>query len=329
MPVHELTRRLWRRRAPAIAVVALLVAAVAGSSAAAIDPTETGGGRSATPLMIFKSNGPLRRAADPTIQDLPDPCSGVRRNTKLGITTSIGTGQRYVCGTNRRDRISVPKLGNFVETWGASVWSFGGDDTINARNARPDEIDGGAGNDRGQFDSCDRVHNVEVANVSGDCPGVRPGVAKSPNDLEYRYNNARIECTTGLDGQRMIRLAEKPLMHAVDATPAVDWQFVAFTPTLYRWDGMNWQLAVRHRWLWDRSFDEQVTAFPNNGWRRLDTNQLWFLWFAPTQPGIYRVWLTIRWYAEEGMPAREVSAWAGPHYGPFEDPSHQWCVYPG
>jgi hypothetical protein len=326
MPVHKLT---LSRGLLALAGGALLVAAVAGSGAAGVGRPATGGGPPATPLRILKPNGQLRPSADPTIQDLPNPCSGVRRNTKLGITTSIGTGQRYLCGTNRSDRISVPRLGNFIETWGASVWTFGGNDTINARNRRPDEIDGGAGNDRGQFDACDRLHNVEVADVSGDCPGVKPGVSRPTSDLEYRYNFARIECTTGLDGQRLIRLAEKPLVRAVDATPAVEWQFVAFSPSLYRWDGTTWQLSLRSRWLWDRSFDEQVTAFPSNGWRRFDTNQLWFLWYSPTQPGTYRVGLTIRWYAEEGVPAREGTVWAGPHYGPFEDPSHQWCVYPG
>ena len=58
-----------------------------------------------------------------------------------------------VCGTRWADRIYV--------RGGDSVYAMQGNDTVYARNGKPDFIWGGRGRDRAYVDSCDSVYGVE------------------------------------------------------------------------------------------------------------------------------------------------------------------------
>jgi hypothetical protein len=248
--------------------------------------------------------------------------------------TTVQTGQNPVCGTIYNDRWTVPK--NVDD--GISIWGYAGKDVIRARNGKSEWISGGDGDDEGWFDSCDHIGaDVEKKHVSKKpCPGVKKQSKKSrrlgAKAVVYPLRiGAMIECTVDSAGRRLVRISEEPEMRAVDTTKQVDYQFVAYSPVLYQLNGSQWTAVAQDPWLWDHAYDEQIEAFPGNFWRRLDNNQRWFLWFYPQGPGIYRVGLNLKWYAQGKLPDHEESQWARAHYGPYEvrtgEYRHQACQY--
>jgi hypothetical protein len=249
--------------------------------------------------------------------------------------TTVQTGQNPVCGTLGNDWWQVPKN---VDN-GVAIWGYEGNDRILARNGKSESIFGGKGADEGWFDPCDHVaSDVEKRHVSKKpCPGVKKKSKRRrglrAQGIVYPLPDAGIiECTLDLTGRRLVRVSQEPQMRAVDATPQVDYQFVAYSPALYRLDGSQWTFVAQDPWLWDYTYDQQVAAFAGNFWRRLDNNQRWFLWFYPQGPGIYRVDLQLKWYAQGRLPVHEESRRAHAHYGPFEvragELRHHACEYP-
>jgi hypothetical protein len=117
----------------------------------------------------------------------------------------------------------------------------------------------------------------------------------------------------------------------------VDWQRVAWTGILYTLVNGEWVQASpttqgansQTEWLWDRTYDQQVVAFPGNLWRRFTTNERWFTWFNVKEPGSYRVAIKFRWFRPNGSVQHDELDWAGSHFGEFETAGgHQSCTFP-
>lgn len=249
--------------------------------------------------------------------------------------------QVWFCGTPGSDRMHSEV--------GHDIYAKQGADTIYADNNHVDEIWGGG--EKGQTDRAlidpklDRVKpDVELCATRAaprkwqSCKKLQPSqrrLARS-SDLVYPYIGPAVECTYQLDGQRFIRFTGEPTMRAPDVTTLPDFQTVAWRPLLYRWDGTDWKfLAWGQQWLWDRTRDQQfdqTEGFTGNFWRRFDNNKRWFLWFNPTEPGIYRVAIRYHWYAEKNptIPEHDDLQWARIHFGVAEDPTHPHaaCSYP-
>jgi hypothetical protein len=238
-------------------------------------------------------------------------------------------GQK-LCGTDDGDGFTARAGSHHIE-------GFRGDDNIVAVNGYPDEkIWGGPGRDTGTFDKCDRgrIKGVEKMNFSKSRCTPKPKPRRRTAALTYPFWQPTVECGLGAEtGRPRIRFVHEPLIRAADTTANVDWQTVAWSGLLYKWDGEQWVFRGQTNWLWDRTYDEQVEAFPGHYWRRLDrpSNERWFVSFNPTEPGVYRVAIRYYWYAAPLAPRYTFVAWASTHYGPaeFEDhPAHRWCVFP-
>jgi hypothetical protein len=121
-------------------------------------------------------------------------------------------------------------------------------------------------------------------------------------------------------------------MRAVDVTRNVDFQTVAFSALLYRLgENGDWTLDDRTEWLWDRTYDEQIEAFPGNYWRSFkgDTRVRKFVDFVIDQPGVYEVRIHYRWYAARGSKTHDVTEPVFYHLGPFQNRDQSACDFPG
>jgi hypothetical protein len=139
-----------------------------------------------------------------------------------------------------------------------------------------------------------------------------------------------MECSLESDGVRRVRFIRYPNVRAADATPQVDFQTVAWYGYLYKLgtDGV-WRVARRSSgWLWDRTYDLQVTNAPANVWRSFVTNDPAGLVFHPQEPGTYRAAVKYHWYETADAPAYDRYIWVRDHYGPYEDPTRTMCVFP-
>jgi len=224
-----------------------------------------------------------------------------------------------LCGSTRRDTFRAVGGGDIV-------WGYEGDDEIGARNGKPDEIIGGPGDDAGRFDPCDSLVGVERPKRAGGCPGV---AARSLLDVEPApFSDPVAECWRDADGTRVLNVLLEPEVRALDATAAVDWQTVAWRPSVMKKVDGEWALWEHGYWLWDRVYDKQVKAFPGNYWRSFGDDRRSFQWFELSEPGEYAMALSVHWYATAHAPARDEVAWARDHYGPPALLDFSACVFP-
>lgn len=231
------------------------------------------------------------------------------------------------CGTPGHDTMHG-RAGNVI-------YGQHGNDIIDARNGQRDNIYGGPGRDVALTDSpvLDTIESG-IERVRARRPAAAAASWRPAQFFNYPFYPPAIQCQfDGATGGRMMRIAEEPTIRAADATRRADWQTVAYSPLLYRWDGTQWVFVMQNIWLWDRVYDTQfdnTLGFPGNFWRRFDTNQRWFLFFRPPTPGSYRLAVRYRWYREGTVPDHEQLLWGGFHYGEFEDPehTHTYCYFP-
>lgn len=253
----------------------------------------------------------------------PQPCKGTVGGL-AGVVKSGTAAPEPLCGTGGADRLTA--IGG-----GDTVWGYHGRDTLRARNGKPDLVYGGPDADSGAFDACDRVYEVERAEPSPPaCAGVRPrSLAARAQEAPLPRSSPVIECTTDVSGAWRVRFLRDPRMRAIDATPEIDWQFVAWSPVLYRLNGDRWVRYREHSlWLWDLTYDQQVASFPGNFWRRFSDNERTFLKFVVQEAGSYRVAVRYHWYAGDAVPERDVGYFATKHFGDYEDPTRRFCVFP-
>jgi hypothetical protein len=52
-----------------------------------------------------------------------------------------------------------------------------------------------------------------------------------------------------------------PQMRAYDATGGHDWQFVAWRPDVWYWNGASWVLAAQGTWLWSWAYDDAPATY--------------------------------------------------------------------
>jgi hypothetical protein len=261
------------------------------------------------------------RADQTTTPPKPQPCKGTVSGL-VGVKKD-GTAQpEPLCGTGGKDTLTAVGGGD-------TVWGYQGDDELRARNAKPDLVYGGPGGDRGAFDACDRVYEVESVQTGAPaCPGVRERSHAARAQERLPYRSPAIECVRLNSGAFRVRFINQPTMRAFDTTDAIDWQFVAWRPRLYKLDGTTWKAVRWNIWLWDLTYDEQVRSFPGNFWRHLTTNERTFVWFTVKEPGAYRVAVRYHWYVGDGVPERAASYWVTRHYGPYQDPAQRACLFP-
>lgn len=240
-----------------------------------------------------------------------------------------------LCGSRYADRLTASKWG------GHHMRGFQGNDVFRARNKSPDEIRGDSGHDTAYIDANDSVVGVEVCKP-GPCPYSKlrastaaPHRRRAAEEPHYPAYISRTECRVLDDGTRQLWFISEPILRAVDATPRVDWQTVAWSPVLYKLESSRWVKVDENIWLWDRTND---TAPPDrlhgNWWRRLTGDKArTLLSFEPTAPGTYQVRLRLYWYRTARVPEHywEDSAESvDPHYSAwgFAGPPYKWCVFP-
>jgi hypothetical protein len=296
-------------------VVLALVFAAPGSSAIREDPGPPESGTAAPGAVGHHcETGPY--AKPPKIRS--DPSSPVK--------------QSNLCGSNQADEFWTNG-----EDW---VWGLGGNDVIHAKNGVPDVIYGGAGNDRAFIDGkgTDTTISVEKCRLPGRKTWTRCPKATTKNlrlaapsffaPADYPSWPATVECYRASDGSVVIRYPEEAAMRAVDSTSIVDWQTVATSDLLYKWDGTQWRLFGQSAWRWDRTYDLQWVPFVGNAWRTFDTGSRVFIHWELHESGKFRAAIHLHWYATPYVPAYDTLVWAGRHYGDFDDGTHQACDIP-
>jgi len=255
----------------------------------------------------------------------PQPCKGTVGGL-LGVKKTGTAEPEPLCGTGGKD--SLTAVGG-----GDTVWGYQGDDELKARNGKVDLVYGGPGTDAGAFDSCDTVYEVETKQPSPpSCPGVKArSTAAAGQASALPYASPIIECADNpkVPGGWRVRFIKQPYMRAIDASAAVDWQYVAWSPVVARWDGAKWTTYTKINWLWDLTYDTQVTSFPGNFWRRFDTNERYQYYIPISKPGTYRVSVRYHWYeGDGGEQAADAYTLVKKHYGDFESPDRRACVFP-
>jgi hypothetical protein len=223
-----------------------------------------------------------------------------------------------LCGTRGDDRMITVGGGD-------SAWGYTGADDFRARNGLPDEIYGGPGVDKGLFDPCDQVLNVERASRSGTCHE-RPRRLGALSELPYVP--PVVECYYDVNGDRTLNVLVEPEVRAIDATSRVDFQTVAWSAGLLRITDSGPQVILHGSWFWDHTYDEQVEAFPGNYWRSFTTGKRTFVSYVVPYPGTYALGVYLHWYATKTSPARDASAYARAHYGPAENADQSACTFP-
>jgi len=269
----------------------------------------------------------------------PDSCTKRAQPGGRAIVQSFVGGPSPngdVCGGFQNDSLTVNDKGGP----GTQIWGGPGDDVINAKNSMVDEIWGDSGHNKATIDWClpdgkvhDTVHNVpNPKKVKVTCHNVKQsGKHASAAAITYPYAEPLIDCTVTANGEWRVAGAHEPLVHAVDATPNVDWQTVAFSALLDQWNASesSWDLIQQSPWVWDRAPDEQLEGFPANFWlpfnKRLHEN----LAFTPPASGKYRVSIDYHWYAANGVPEHDTVVPAAFHFDHFASPNLGECDFPG
>jgi hypothetical protein len=247
----------------------------------------------------------------------PKGCSAPAAGDR-GVSLKGTAWSDFLCGTRGKDTFTA--VGGNDHAWG-----YQGVDDFGARNGFPDEVYGGPGIDKGRFDPCDKVVDVEYKSVGGSCPGVVPRRLAGADDLPF--DGPVVECLRGPYGERILNVLMEPQVRAIDTTPQVDFQTVAWSAGILRMDNGKPTFVGRGSWFWDRVYDEQVQAFPGNYWRSFDTGRRTFVSYTVSQPGEYVLGVYLHWYATEDSPARDEVALARAHYGPAEKSDQHACLF--
>jgi hypothetical protein len=247
--------------------------------------------------------------------DEPKMCAGPLAVTR-GMTFPGTVNHDFLCGTRGDD--------TFIAVGGGdSAWGYTGADDFRARNGVPDEVYGGPGVDKGVFDPCDRVMDVEHAR-KGPCP--KPERRLGAADV-LPFTRPVVECYYDSAGDRTLDILAEPQMRAVDATPEVDFQTVAWSTGILRVTDSGYEFVGRGSWFWDRVYDMQVAEFPGNYWRSFTTGKRTFVSYTVREPGTYVLGVYLHWYATKDTPARDEVAIARAHYGPAENADHTACTF--
>ena len=246
------------------------------------------------------------------------------------LCSSTGPGKRgdRLRGTERTEQLCGSRGPDSITAVGGGDYVDGkhGNDDIGARNGQPDEVYGGPDLDRGRFDPCDRVWNVEKRAVAGRCPDVHAGrrfVTASPAP----YSRPVIECVTTSDGKRWIDVLFEPQMRALDVTPLVDFQTVAWSAVILEFVNGKWEVLKKGSWFWDRTYDEQVERFPGNFWRSFRDDERTFVSYEVYSPGVYTVGVLMHWYKTRDAPAHDEVDLARAHYGPAANSTNDACSF--
>lgn len=230
---------------------------------------------------------------------------------------------QILCGKAGADVIEVRKKGT-------KVWGGSGNDDVRIRNGQANEGQGGPGRDKARVDrAIDTWYENEaprswssISSLGGTGSGLRALV-------EYPARQPRIQCRI-VNGERLLLFDPPPEMRAVDATSHVDWQFVAWSPVLTIWNAtaQRWEFVLQNRWLWDRTYDEQVASFPGNDWRRYDNNQEPYRsWFYALRPGYFRVAVYYYHYGVGSIPPNRIYDWVDEHAGEYAGDGGEWCEF--
>jgi hypothetical protein len=244
-----------------------------------------------------------------------------------------------LCGSRFADRLKVSRWG------GHHMRGYQGNDIFRAQNGNPDEIRGDSGHDMAYIDPQDVVIGVEackpipcsraasMASLASLRPSKLAGAEFGPGD--YHVYLSRTECRIGENGKRLMWFISEPILRAVNATPRVDWQTVAWSPVLYKLDSAQWTKVAEQEWLWDRTNDTSPPDRMHENWWRRFTGQKEraMVWFEPSSPGTYQVRLRYYWYKSGQVPAffwEDDANSVDPHYSAsgFETPTHKSCVFP-
>ena len=328
-------RRPSLRRAVAATLVGASVLALA--AAAAVHP--------ATPA---RDAGPLAVSADKPPTRLPDGC-GDTPNTDGRAPNTPG---EILCGGPGNDTIRA----GFAD----SVRAGAGADTIWANNAGPNYIDGGAGSDTAYVDRdrrLDRMVGVQRRYTALSRPQT-PAARRDVSPRGFPYNLPTVKCSDARDGSgdHLITLLDTlgpghPQLAAFDANSGVvDWQYVAWTTLIRKWDpaAKVWNTYAQTDWLWDHTYDlPDYTAkkHPRNVWHSFtegdDDDEAAQEPFKVTEPGDYSVRFIYYWYSESvpdlpdrdlaNMPSNKYQVSAkeitGDYAGPKDKPKF-YCRFP-
>jgi hypothetical protein len=291
---------------------------LAAATLAALVATTAGVG-----LAGASSQAPGTASAPPGAE--PIPCNPQSAPVKMTVPP---IGPDPVCGSRYDDELRAKH--------GGSINSFPGNDKVWAKNGKANEVWGGPGrNDVAYVDAKDTVHDIEKCpnRPRGRCPKAAASFKSvAAGQVEFPASEPVVVCdhrpgTT----ERRVWLAAEPMIRAADTTPRVDWQTVAYTPVLTKWDGVKWVVNQEKVWLFDRTFDpsERATPFIGNYWRDFKNKQRGFFVFNIVEPGTYRVWVKYYWYKTPHVAAHEIGDYVNAHYGEFEtDNKHETCTFP-
>jgi hypothetical protein len=255
----------------------------------------------------------------------PRPCKWNTKTTILGTNDSDDERDYYddsaICVYGGDDTVTVTHKTT-------TVWGGYGNDTIIDRNGVPNLYIGEAGVDRvlnfdpkedrfcqGDWNRCSRTSRRAADS----------GMAQAPS-YDYPYTPPTVTCINN-NGTWQMYFSREPQMRALDSTQLVDWQYVAWSPVLFKLNEVTqqWEFARQNEWLWDLTYDPQVAAFAGNTWRRFTTNaEPWRTWMNIFAPGEYRIAVRYYHYAVGNVPAYSQYDWV-PHV--VNNTSYKWCVF--
>jgi len=243
---------------------------------------------------------------------------GCSAKPTLSSTTS---GRDFLCGSSRSE--------TFTAGPADVVMAGGGNDTIYAKNNATNKIDGGDGNDWAKVDQdLDTVINVERRKYNGirrrsvqaidnslaatTCPA--PETADKDDWAFLGPECFPLKRPTVKCNGASLNVVSPPQLAAADATPGVvDWQYVAWTMLLFKWNATRkqWDLVDQTPWYWDEVydlFDAGADEPPENFWRLFDPARDDRAVNIPAQVvplpdrGYYTVGFKEHWYAAAATP---------------------------
>jgi len=218
-----------------------------------------------------------------------------------------------------------------------AVYGLAGADRIVARSGAAD-IHSGTGRDKAVilserydkwYSDTERVYNVNGRRVASADAAQATTTQFDPSKVplnDVRRTVPDVKCGVYTDGVWYIRFADLPELRAFNTIASkVEFQDVAFTSRLYKWDPATsrWLFSVATSWYWDETYDVDWPTFPGNFFRTFDTLEHPIVRFrvTPDQPGYYRVAVAYHWYpAVQSYGGKTVNV-------PAYDPRPEWVLY--